>query len=143
MARGSSTAPRRVGHGPAAALAVLFAVLTALFLPPSYGGAAEHRPSSSVASVVEGRVTAAFEITRADSGAQADDGHSAALLRSLRDVPGERPTPPHTAVVVAPRETVGPPRRGPTDAPALLVPPASAPPTGCHQGRAPPLPPGT
>ncbi|MEI5519684.1 hypothetical protein WB401_07595 [Streptomyces brasiliscabiei] len=141
MARGSSTAPRRGGHGSAATLAVLFAVLTALFLPASYGGA-EHRPSSSVASVAEGRVTAAFEITRADSGAQADDGHSAALLRSLRDVPGERPAPPYTAALAAPRETLGPPRRGPTDAPATPASPSSPPPTGRHQGRAPPLPPG-
>ncbi|MFM9588215.1 hypothetical protein ACKI1J_01770 [Streptomyces scabiei] len=142
MARGSSPAPRRVGHGPAAALAVLCAVLTALFLSPSYA-ADEQRPSSSVASVVEGRVTAAFEITRADSGARADDGHGAALLRTLRDVPGERPTPPHSAAVVLPRETAGPPRRGPVAAPATPAPPASPSPTGRHQGRAPPLPSGT
>ncbi|MDW8804949.1 hypothetical protein P1P68_09150 [Streptomyces scabiei] len=142
MARGSSPAPRRVGLAPAAALAVLFAVLTALFPPPSYGGA-EHRPSSRAASVAEGRVTSAFEITRADSGAQSDDGHGAALLRSPRDVPGDRLPPPHTAGLAAARETAGPPRRGPTAAPAAPAPPASPPATGRHQGRAPPLPPGT
>ncbi|MBP5904176.1 hypothetical protein [Streptomyces scabiei] len=101
MARGSSPAPRRGGLAPAA-LAVLLAVLTALFLPPSHGGA-EHRPSSRVASAAGGHVTSAFEIIRADSGAQADDGHGAALLRSPRDVSGDRlpsrtrPPSPHRA----------------------------------------------
>ncbi|MEU5197646.1 hypothetical protein AB0G86_26975 [Streptomyces scabiei] len=142
MARSSSPAPRRVGPAPAAALAVLLAVLTALFLPPSYGGA-EHLPSSGAARVAGGRVTAAFEITRADSGAPADDGHGAVLLRSPRDVPGDRLPPPHTAALAAPRETAGPPRRGPTAAPAALPSPAPPPPTGRHQGRAPPPPPGT
>lgn len=142
MARGSSTAPHRAGHGPAAALAVLLTVLAALFLPPSYGGA-EHRLSSRVASVAAGHVTSAFEITRADTGAQADDGHGAALLRSPRDVPGERPAPPHTAALAAPRETAGPPRRGPAAAPATSARPAPPLPAGRHQGRAPPLPSGT
>ncbi|MFE7767274.1 hypothetical protein [Streptomyces sp. NPDC057438] len=142
MARGSSTAPRGSGLGPAAALAVLFAVLTGLFLPPSYGGA-EHPPSSRVASVVEGRAASAFAFARADSGTPADDGHGAALLRGSRDVPAERLSPPHTAVLAAPRETVGPPRRGPTTSPAAAAPPASPPPTGRHLGRAPPPPPGT
>ncbi|MDX2891796.1 hypothetical protein PV439_10635, partial [Streptomyces scabiei] len=118
MARGSSPAPRRGGLAPAA-LAVLLAVLTALFLPPSHGGA-EHRPSSRVASAAGGHVTSAFEIIRADSGAQADDGHGAALLRSPRDVSGDRLPSPHTAALAAPRETAGPPRRGPTAAPAAL-----------------------
>ncbi|MDX3519975.1 hypothetical protein [Streptomyces scabiei] len=139
MARGSSPAPRRVGLAPAAVLAVLLAVL---FPPSSYGGA-EHRPSSRAASVAEGRVTSAFEITRADSGAQADDGHGAALLRSPRDVPGDRLPPPHPAALAAARETAVPPRRGPTAVPAAPAAPASPPPTGRHQGRAPPLPPGT
>ncbi|WEH13655.1 hypothetical protein [Streptomyces sp. VNUA24] len=143
MARGSSPAPRRVGPAPAAALAVLLAVLTALFLPPSYGGAAHLPSSGAAASVAGGRVTAAFEITRADSGAPADDGHGAALLRSPRDVPGDRLPPPHTAALAAPHETAGPPRRGPTAAPAAPSAPAPPPPTGRHQGRAPPPPPGT
>ncbi|MGW1671413.1 hypothetical protein [Streptomyces sp. NPDC002324] len=143
MARGLPTVPRGGGPGvgPAAVLAVLVAVLTALLLLPVYGGAP--RVPDRVASAVEGRAVSAFEVARADSGAPADDGHCAVLLRSPRDVPGERPAPPATVAVAAHRATVGPPWLVRTTSPAAATPPAAPPPTGRHQGRAPPPPPGT
>ncbi|MFD9112284.1 hypothetical protein [Streptomyces bottropensis] len=143
MARGLPTVPRGDGPGvgPAAVLAVLVAVLTALLLPPADGGAP--RVPDHVASAVEGRVVSAFEVARADSGASADDGHCAVLLRSPRDVPGERPAPSVTVAVAAHRETVGPPWLVRTASPAAPIPPAAPPPTGRHQGRAPPSAPGT
>jgi hypothetical protein len=141
MARGLPTVPRRAGLGPAAVLAVLFAVLTALLLPPPYGGTPG--VPERVASVVDGRVVSAFELARPDSGAQTDDGHCAALLRSPRDLPGERPAPPSTAAVASHRETVGPPWLLTTTSSAAVTPPAPPTPTGRHQGRAPPPPPGT
>lgn len=134
MARGLPLVPRRGGFGVAAAIAALLAVLTALILPPSFGDTAPGRPD---------RVVSASEAVWADSGTRADDGHCAALLRSHRDVPGERLSPPSTAVVASPREPVSPPWAVHPASLAAVIPPASPHPTGRHQGRAPPPPPGT
>ncbi|WP_327341842.1 hypothetical protein [Streptomyces europaeiscabiei] len=134
MARGLLTVPRRGDLGPAAVFAVLLAVLTALFLPPSYGSTAPRMPD---------RVASAVEAVQAAGGTRADDGHCAALLRSPRDVPGERLSPPSKATVTSSCRPVSPPSPVHTASPAAVSPPASPHSTGRHQGRAPPPPSGT
>ncbi|MGJ5798399.1 hypothetical protein ACSCB1_04555 [Streptomyces europaeiscabiei] len=134
MARGLLTVPRRGDLGPAALIAVLLAVLTALFLPSSYGSTAPRMPD---------RVASATEAVQAVGGTRADDGHCAALLRSPRDVPGERLSPPSTATVASSCRPVSPPSPVHTASPAAASPPATPHSTGRHQGRAPPPPSGT
>ncbi|MDX3584989.1 MULTISPECIES: hypothetical protein [Streptomyces] len=134
MARGLLTVPRRGDLGPAAVMAVLLAVLTALLLPSSYGSTAPRTPD---------HVASATEAVQAAGGTRSDDGHCAALLRSPRDVPGERLSPPSTATVASSCTPVGPPTPVHTASPVAVSQPASPHSTGRHQGRAPPPPPGT
>ncbi|MBV7699500.1 hypothetical protein [Streptomyces sp. TRM70350] len=134
MARSLHTVPRAGGLGPAAVIAVLLAVLTALLNSPAHGstyltyGAA---PTSGAAQT--------------GSEPYADDGHSAVrntLVRSQRDTPGERLSPSATATLTSYCGAHSPPSCART--PLLAAnPPASLRPADRHQGRAPPPAPGT
>lgn len=134
MARSTHTVPRRGGLGPAAMIAVLLAVLTALLSPPTHGS--PHVPDGAVL---------ASGALQAGSGPYADDGHSAlhsVAARSPRDTTGERPSPPAPATR-APRCTAdSPPQFASSPLPATRL-PASTQPADCHPLRAPPPLPGT
>jgi hypothetical protein len=134
MARTSYTVPRSRGLGPTAVVAVLFAVLTALFCPPSAGPQAFVPPAPLVSGAAQ-----------TGDAPWADDGHSAvcaALPRSPRDVPGERVPPPATATLASHLGLSGPPRSTYTELPAG-IPPASVLLADRQRGRAPPPQPGT
>jgi hypothetical protein len=128
MARSLRTVPRAGGLGPAAVIAVLLAVLTVLLNSPAHGST----------YLTDGAALAGSE-------PYADDGHSAVctdLVRSHRDTPGERLSPPATATLASSCRAQGPPSSARTPLPSAS-PPASAQPADRHQGRAPPPAPGT
>ncbi|MFF5980574.1 hypothetical protein ACFY78_17190 [Streptomyces olindensis] len=134
MARPLRTVPRAGALSPAAAIAVLLAVLAVLFSPAAHGST----------YLTEG-VAPASGAVRADSGPYADDGHSAvrnALIRSPRDTPAERSAPPVTATLASDRGAGIPLSPARSDEPAVS-PVASVDPANRHQGQAPPPHPGT
>ncbi|MET9761900.1 hypothetical protein ABZ016_23045 [Streptomyces sp. NPDC006372] len=115
--------------GPAVVIAVLITVLAALLGPVQGSGDLSGR--TAPASVSAGGTP------------YADDGHSAVgtvLLRSPRDVPGERPA--HAAALDAPCGPSGPDPSARTPRQAVS-PPAPSHPADRPPGRAPPSPPGT
>ncbi|MBR8639953.1 hypothetical protein KEF29_13210 [Streptomyces tuirus] len=135
MARSLPAVPRGGRRGPTALLAVLLAVLTALLPPPSYGDTQAHPPGSAAPT---GAVQTA-------SGPRADEVHSAdcaALIRSPRDLPGERFSPPAAATLTSYCGPSSPSSFVRTALPAAST-PVSAPSVDRHRGRAPPPDPGT
>lgn len=136
MARTTHTAPRAGGIGPAAAIAALLAVLAALLSPSTHGSTRSGVPDTAV--VASGALLAG-------SGPYADDGRFAtdsAAVRSHRDAPGERPSPPAPATLAPYCTAVSPPQAASSPL-SVLRPPVAAQPADCHQMRAPPPPTGT